>query len=1513
MNTKYIFLFLSSILLLSGIEIFAQTANFTANKTQGCDNYSVVFTSLSTDATSFQWDFGDGSTSTLENPTNYYNAPGKYTVRLIVSDGITYDTLTKTDYIIVYTSPTIDFTADNTSGCFPLTVNFSDLSTLGDTTISSWQWDFGNGEGSTSHNPSFTYNAPGTYNVSLIIDDANGCNASLNNTAYISVINNELNADFTITNPAGCLLPHTTDIQNNSTGSITNYFWTFSNDSTSTEITPPQQSYDDYGIYPIKLVVLGAAGCIDSLTQQVEVNPYYASFTANKTSGCKPLNVTFTDNSLGATNWNWDFGDGGTSTSQNPSYTFNNPGTYTIYLSSSNSACSGDTTKVAYITVFDVPTTTFSASDSSDCKAPFVVNFTSTTSSATSWAWNFGDGETSTEENPSHLYQAVGSYNVKLVTADANGCTNTLISNSLINIVEPIADFTFDIDKGCKALPVSFSDLTFSNETITTWSWTFGDGSTSTDQNPLYTYPDTGAFTVTLIIENINGCIDTMEYFEAIHVGDHKNVNFAPLDTVICYKESVNFVDLSDPVTDQWHWEFCVGETNAHNPSHTYLDTGYCFTTFIAGFHGCFDTLFVDSNVLVRPPIARFNADKLIFCEADDPYTVSFHDTSVYATSWNWDFGDGDTAMTQHATHTFIDRDFYTVWLFVENDSFGCVDSISQIIKISNIDVGFVQDSTVGCEPFTVYFTDTTYTNSSASAWLWEFGDGQTSTVQNPTHIFNYIDSNLGFFDIKLYTTDALGCTDSVTYPSHIEVKEKPSPAFSNDLYTGCAPLTVQFTDESIGNAAPIASWAWYFGNDSTSTIQNPTMTYITRGIYTVTLSVTDTFGCENALSKPELIKPTRPYTKFNCSDVICNNTNVTFTNSSSPLVDLTYLWDFGDGSSTDTSSSPSHLYYTTADTSVTYTISLTATDLNGCDSTYTKDVRIASVQAGLTVNATNYDCPPSSVNFYDSSTCVPDSVVNWIWSFGDGATSTKPDTTYHSYYNAGSFDVSLIVENTYGCKDTTTIDSLINISGPIGSFTYTIDSSTCSPTFQFIAHSDNSELNMWDFDDGNSLIGDTVYYQYPDTGMFYPVLIMKVDNCEDEVELDSALHVVFPTLSLSLSSTDATCTMNDGTASLLSISGGLPPYTFIWPNGSSDSVQVSLFGGVYYVTATDSAGCPGRDSILVNTNWIQFNNNFTSEDAICTSNNGYAQANPSNGIGSYTYSWSTGDILSAISNLDEGTYRITITDSLGCNVVDSVQILRDTNIVINDSIMYKDAMCAINNGYAISIPDGGYAPYSFSWSNGYSNDTISDLAPSTYYLTITDSLGCVTTDSIVIALGYNNTISADFAMDSLEILGGLPLGITDQSTDSIPIVEWTWIIEDNSITDSTGSLIYTFYEAGIYSIEMIIKDEIGCLDTVSKNITIKEGLAIPNVFSPNGDGINDVFYVVSNGISEYQIDIFNRWGALVYSETSPYIQWTGRTTAGVEVPAGTYFYVLHAATKTGKTIDEKGYITLVR
>jgi phosphate binding protein len=234
-----------------------------------------------------------------------------------------------------------------------------------------------------------------------------------------------------------------------------------------------------------------------------KLSPY---FSATPTSGIAPLVVTFTDQSTGSpTSWSWKFGDGATSTIKNPTHTYSKAGKYSVSLTVKNSAGSNAVTKSNYISVTTVikPVAAFTLSPTSG-KAPLSVKFIDkSTNNPTSWSWNFGDGSTSTVQNPTHKYIKAGKYTVSLTVKNAAG-SNTSTKSSYINVVAtPAAAFSASPTSGKVPLTVKFTDK--STGSPTSWSWNFGDKSTSTVQSPSHKYTKKGTYTVSLTVKNAAG------------------------------------------------------------------------------------------------------------------------------------------------------------------------------------------------------------------------------------------------------------------------------------------------------------------------------------------------------------------------------------------------------------------------------------------------------------------------------------------------------------------------------------------------------------------------------------------------------------------------------------------------------------------------------------------------------------------------------------------------------------------------------------------------------------------------------------------------------------------------------------------------------------------------------------------------------------------------------------------------------------------------------------------------
>lgn len=401
--------------------------------------------------------------------------------------------------------PIADFTAYPVSGNFPLVVEFVNQS-AGE--ITSYSWDFNNDgtPDSISRNPMTTYNAAGSYTVSLTVTGPGGSDTETK-MGYITVTTPPPPvAAFSASPTSGDAF---LDVQftDQSTGVVTSWSWSFGDGGTSTGQNP-QHTYNTPGTYSVSLTVTGPGGS-DTETRNNYITvtvppPPEAGFSAIPTDGDAFLSVQFTDTSTGAiSSWSWNFGDGGTSTGQSPQYTYEVPGTYTVSLTVSGPGGSDSETKTDFITVTTPPppVADFSANNTIG-ELPLHVQFTdlSTGASVTSWSWDLdGDGTPdSTSRNPSWTYESGGTYSVSLTVSGLWGDDTETKDDYITIAIPPTADFSATPVSGKTPLAVQFADLSAGD--VASWYWEFGDGLTSTQQHPEHTYNTVGWYTVTLTV-----------------------------------------------------------------------------------------------------------------------------------------------------------------------------------------------------------------------------------------------------------------------------------------------------------------------------------------------------------------------------------------------------------------------------------------------------------------------------------------------------------------------------------------------------------------------------------------------------------------------------------------------------------------------------------------------------------------------------------------------------------------------------------------------------------------------------------------------------------------------------------------------------------------------------------------------------------------------------------------------------------------------------------------------------
>jgi len=567
-----------------------------------------------------------------------------------------------------------------------------------------------------------------------------------------------------------------------------------------------------------------------------------ADFSASPTSGEKPLEVKFTDMSLGEiTSWSWDFGDGSASAEQNPTHTYSTTGSFTVSLTVTGPGGWDTETKTTYVHVIEpVPVAAFSAAPTSGA-SPLQTQFTDlSTGEIASWSWSFGDGGTGTEQDPAHTYQTVGNFTVSL-TVEGPGGSDTETKTEYIHATEPVpvAAFSAATTSGLRPFTVQFTDE--SSGTITSWSWVFGDGETGTQQNPSHTYNTSGYFTVSLTVSGPGGP-DTETKTNYIHVVEPAPVaEFTATPTSGPVPFQVQFIDQSTGEITSWLWDFGDGGTSTtRNPSHTYTSAGYFTVSLTVTSPAGSDTETKTNYIHVTEtaPVAAFSASPT---SGQRPLTVQFSDQSTGTiTSWAWSFGDGGTSTLQSPSHTYNSTGYFTVSLTVTGPGGSVTVTKTNYIHVTESvpTAVFVGSPTSGNRPLVVQFTD--QSTGSITSWSWSFGDGGTSTLQSPSHTYN----SAGYFTVSL-TVTGTGGSDTMTRTNYIHVTETAPPvaAFSASPTSGYGPsLTVQFTDQSTG---VITSWSWSFGDGFFSSEQNPSHTYTSSGRFTVSLTVTGTGGSD--------------------------------------------------------------------------------------------------------------------------------------------------------------------------------------------------------------------------------------------------------------------------------------------------------------------------------------------------------------------------------------------------------------------------------------------------------------------------------------------------------------------------------------------------------------------------------------------------------------------------------------------------------------------------------------------
>jgi gliding motility-associated-like protein len=817
-------------------------------------------------------------------------------------------------------------------------------------------------------------------------------------------------------------------------------------------------------------------------------------------------------------------------------------------------------------------------------------------------------------------------------------------------------------------------------------------------------------------------------------------------------------------------------------------------------------------------------------------------------------------------------------------------------------------------------------------SYLWEFGDPANSTS---THIgdtsFTY--PALGDYTVRLTVTNG-SC--SHTYSGLVRLvgdiadfNVSKASVCKNELFTVSAINSVP---------ANIALYEWSLGGAPFVT-GGPTIQhrFPNAGSYSIRLRITDINGCQDDKLVNNAITVTGPTANFTMTNPgSCNNTPVIFNDASTPAGTITqWSWNFDDGRPTVVMTAPPFTH-TFTDTGI-YTISLTVRDNAGCISSYTlpDSVLITRPRAGYNSNFTNV-CPNVPVQFTDTSRGRS---LSWFWDMGDGTTYTTQNPTHTYTGNDSNYTVKLVITDEAGCRDSAVISNRILVRTPKPAFTVTDTTTICPPiATKFTFQAQDYASFYWDFGDGETSTQPSPIYFYNAYGSYTATLhLTGHGGCT--ASTSTVINVYNPNAATSITYSPVRA-CNELTVNFNVSTPPATKFTFYFGDGNFDTTQAITFSHYYnrpnyyfpYLILTDNQDCQvginGSPRIEVIGALPLFGKDkkaFCDSGLVTFQNYTLAPNDPVvNRVWDFGDNTTSSDFSPVHFYTQPGTYEITqtVTTQQGCSntMRDTVRVYGTPFVRINgDSIVCIDEILPLQG--ELVRPD---TAITWAWSLG-NGSTSSSITPTVKYgatghysisLITGNALNCRDTAYKAVYVPQDPVISVE--QEPVIVVGsGIDIPVT--YSDSIATYAWTPSTK-LSCTDCpvpyANPQFTTTYKVNV-------EDIYGC--KASRDITITvicnhENYFIPNTFSPNGDGVNDVF--APRGKSIYRVNsmkIFNRWGELVWERRNFMVNdrtstggWDG-TFKGKPAQQDVYVYIIELVCDNAQIIPYKGNVTLIR
>ncbi|RYY40572.1 MAG: PKD domain-containing protein [Chitinophagaceae bacterium] len=1166
-------------------------------------------------------------------------------------------------------------------------------------------------------------------------------------------------------------------------------------------------------------------------------------------------------------------------------YAATTPGTFPIRILASGGStdgCGGEQEINYDLQVLEKPSASFTFSSSGCVSDP--VQFTDASNGQgrpfASFNWTFGSpGATSTQQNPQHTFPAAGNYVVNHWAVTDIGCVTDTVPQTIAVSQPPVANFGVAAPY-CVGRSVSFTDTsTVSGGTLTNWSWNFGDGSpvvnASTAAAQTHSYATAGSFTATLQVTSSGGCRSAV-FPRTFTVNPNPSAAFT-FSSACLPAAAIAFTNTSSVAgggTLGYQWAFGpAGATSTvTSPSYTYTTAGPHNVRLVAtGPGGCTDTSLQVLNTVYAQPTSAFTVSTapvpLKYCRnAPITFTSNGAATGSTVSEYHWDFGDSNQSTQQAPVKTFATAGTYVVKHWIKS-AIGCEsDTTRQTITIVALPKASFTVSAHRCEgdPITLQSnSDAVASGSSITSYNWTVNTVPMTGPQAAT--MNFVPATATSQSIVLTVQTEAGCTDDSTIS--INVNPKPAPNF--DLPNVCLPSgaatfnnTSTISDGSIGSV----TYQWNFGDGGAGSTQtSPTHTYSNAGPFNVQLTATSNQGCVKDATRQLATVYAQPQAAFTASSPeVCTGAAFTFTDgSSAPGSTVTgWSWNFGDGN-IDNTQNPTHSYAAPG----TYQVTLTVTSAVGCVS--------AATPLSVTVNRLptarftigNPMCATSAITFTDASIANSGSLQSWIWDFGDGsATVSGQGPKTHTYANVGNYGVKLTVSTDKGCTANITDTARVH---PLPLAGFVIPQNCLNDPFsQF---TDTSRVDApdavsswsWNFGDNLATPANNVstlqnpQHRYTAVGPYMVSLTATTNNgCSSSVSQQVVIAGTAPVPELTI--LQGSVCSNDSVrikdSSWVNI-GTIVRIDIWWDASDPSSVQTVLNPVAATIYAHKYAEFFNPASAPRNIKLVAYSGTTCATD-----------------IQRPLTLLATPDVRFApVAGICADEPAFTLSQASSANVASVPGLATYSGNGVTAAGLFNPAAAG---------PGLHTITYSFEGTNGCTNDT-----------------------AMAIAVYGVPTVSA--GADKFILEGGVDT-LNGSGTGNSLVYVWTPVrwLDNPSIPRPAvrpqGDETYT----------LTVTTADGCEASDAVVVKMLKAPIIPNVFTPNGDGVNDRWVI--EYLESYPgatIEIFNRYGQPVFRSVNYPSAWDG-TLNGKPLPTGTYYYIINP--KNGRK-QMSGFVDLIR